>query len=153
MFEIPMPLVWLILAVVLGVAEAVTISLISIWFAIGAVAAIIPAYFGVPIWGQILVFLAVSAIAFAFTKRFFKDIVKVKKQPTNSDSLIGTDGIVTAEINNLAGTGKVYISGLTWSAKSLNGEDIPEGAVVTARKIEGATLVVETKELAKASNE
>ena len=153
MFEIPLPLVWLILAVVLGVAEAVTISLISIWFAIGAVAAIIPAYFGVPIWGQILVFLAVSAIAFAFTKRFFKDIVKVKKQPTNSDSLIGTDGIVTAEINNLEGTGKVYISGLTWSAKSLNGEDIPEGAVVTARKIEGATLVVETKELAKASNE
>lgn len=153
MFEIPMPLVWLILAVVLGVAEAVTISLISIWFAIGAVAAIIPAYFGVPIWGQILVFLAVSAIAFAFTKRFFKDIVKVKKQPTNSDSLIGTDGIVTAEINNLEGTGKVYISGLTWSAKSLNGEDIPEGAVVTARKIKGATLVVETKELAKASDE
>ena len=153
MFEIPMPLVWLILAVVLGVAEAVTISLISIWFAIGAVAAIIPAYFGVPIWGQILVFLAVSAIAFAFTKRFFKDIVKVKKQPTNSDSLIGTDGIVTAEINYLEGTGKVYISGLTWSAKSLNGEDIPEGAVVTARKIEGATLVVETKELAKASDE
>lgn len=153
MFEIPMPLVWLILAVVLGVAEAVTISLISIWFAIGAVAAIIPAYFGVPIWGQILVFLAVSAIAFAFTKRFFKDIVKVKKQPTNSDSLIGTDGIVTAEINNLEGTGKVYISGLTWSAKSLNGEDIPEGAVVTARKIEGATLVVETKELAKVSDE
>ena len=151
MFEIPMPLVWLILAVVLGVAEAVTISLISIWFAIGAVAAIIPAYFGVPIWGQILVFLVVSAIAFAFTKRFFKDIVKVKKQPTNSDSLIGTDGIVTAEINNLEGTGKVYISGLTWSAKSLNGEDIPEGAVVTARKIEGATLVVEIKELAKAS--
>ena len=150
MFEIPMPLVWLILAVVLGVAEAVTISLISIWFAIGAVAAIIPAYFGVPIWGQILVFLAISAIAFAFTKRFFKDIVKVKKQPTNSDSLIGTDGIVTAEINNLEGNGKVYISGLTWSAKSQNGETIPEGAVVTARKIEGATLIVEIKNLADA---
>ena len=98
MFEIPMPFVWLILAVVLGVIEAVTVSLISVWFAIGALAAIIPAYFNVPLWGQILVFLAVSAIAFAFTKRFFKDIVKVKKQPTNSDSLIGTDGIVTSEI-------------------------------------------------------
>ena len=142
MFEIPMPLVWLILAVILGVAEAVTISLISIWFAIGAVAAIIPAYFGVPIWGQILVFLAVSATAFAFTKRFFKDIVKVKKQPTNSDSLIGTDGIVTAEINNLEGTGKVYISGLTWSAKSFDGKDIPEGAIVKVEKIEGVTLFV-----------
>ena len=133
--------------------EAVTVSLISVWFAIGALAAIIPAYFGVPFWGQILVFLAVSAIAFAFTKRFFKDVVKVKKQPTNSDGLIGTDGIVTAEINNLEGAGKVYISGLTWSARSKNGETIPEGAVVTVDKIEGATLVVEVKELAKASEE
>ena len=153
MFEIPMPFVWLLIAVVLGVIEAVTVSLVSIWFAIGALVAIIPAYFGVPVWGQILVFLAVSAIAFAFTKRFFKDIVKVKKQPTNSDSLIGTDGIVTAEINNLEGTGKVYISGLTWSAKAFDGKNIPEGAVVTARKIEGATLIVETKELAEASKE
>ena len=153
MFEIPMPFIWLIIAVVLGVIEAVTVSLISVWFAIGALAAIIPAYFGVPFWGQILVFLAVSAIAFAFTKRFFKDVVKVKKQPTNSDSLIGTDGIVTAEIENLNGSGKVYISGLTWSARSADGKIIPEGAVVTVRKIEGATLIVEIKELAEASEE
>ena len=153
MFEIPMPFIWLIVAVILGIMEAVTVSLISVWFAIGALAAIIPAYFGVPFWGQILVFLAVSAIAFAFTKRFFKDVVKVKKQPTNSVGLIGTDGIVTAEINNLEGAGKVYISGLTWSARSKNGETIPEGAVVTVDKIEGATLVVEVKELAKASEE
>ena len=153
MFEIPMPFVWLFIAVVLSVIEAVTVSLISVWFAIGALAAIIPAYFEVPLWGQILVFLAVSAIAFAFTKRFFKDVVKVKKQPTNSDSLIGTDGIVTAEINNLEGAGKVYISGLTWSAKSKNGEKISEGAVVTVYKIEGATLIVEVKNLAKASEE
>ncbi len=146
-----MPFVWLILAVVLGVIEAVTVSLISVWFAIGSLVAIIPAYFGVPLWGQILVFLVFSAIAFAFTKRFFKDVVKVKKQPTNSDSLIGTDGIVTAEINNLEGCGKVYISGLTWSAKSYDGETIPEGAVVTAKKIEGATLIIEVKNLAKAS--
>ena len=142
MFEIPMPFVWLIIAVVLGVIEAVTVSLISVWFAVGALAAIIPAYFGVPFWGQILVFLAVSAVAFAFTKRFFKDVVKVEKQPTNSDSLIGTEGIVTAEINNLEGRGKVYISGLTWSARSFDGNDIPEGAVVTVEKIEGVTLIV-----------
>lgn len=146
-----MALVWLIAAVILGVAEALTVTLISIWFAIGALAAIIPAFFGVPIWGQILVFLAVSALSFAFTKKFFKDIVKVKKQPTNSDSLIGNNGIVTAKINNLEGAGKVFISGLTWSAKSENGEDIPEGAVVTVKKIEGATLVVKTEEISKAA--
>ena len=147
MFEIPMPFVWLVVAVILGVIEAVTVSLISVWFAIGALAAIIPAYFGVPVWGQILVFLAVSAVAFAFTKRFFKDVVKVKKQPTNSDSLIGSDGIVTTEINNLEGSGKVFISGLTWSARSEDGNNIPEGAVVTVFRIEGVTLVVKAKEI------
>ena len=142
-----MPFVWLVVAVILGVIEAVTVSLISVWFAIGALAAIIPAYFGVPVWGQVLVFLAVSAVAFAFTKRFFKDVVKVKKQPTNSDSLIGSDGIVTTEINNLEGSGKVFISGLTWSARSEDGNNIPEGAVVTVFRIEGVTLVVKAKEI------
>ena len=142
-----MPFVWLVVAVILGVIEAVTVSLISVWFAIGALAAIIPAYFGVPVWGQILVFLAVSAVAFAFTKRFFKDVVKVKKQPTNSASLIGSDGIVTTEINNLEGSGKVFISGLTWSARSEDGNNIPEGAVVTVFRIEGVTLVVKAKEI------
>ena len=142
-----MPFVWLVVAVILGVIEAVTVSLISVWFAIGALAAIIPAYFGVPVSGQILVFLAVSAVAFAYTKRFCKAVGKVKKQPTNSDSLIGSDGIVTTEINNLEGSGKVFISGLTWSARSEDGNNIPEGAVVTVFRIEGVTLVVKAKEI------
>lgn len=144
-----MPLVWFALAAVLGIVEAMTVSLVSIWFALGAVSAIIPAFLNVPIWGQILVFLVVSALAFAFTRKFLKDVIKVKKQPTNSDVLIGADGMVTADVNNLEGTGKVYISGLTWSARSENGENIPKGTVVTVGKIEGVTLIVKTKELEK----
>ena len=147
MFEIPMPLIWLILAVILGVIEAITVSLVSIWFTVGAVAAIIPAYFGAPIWVQVLVFLGFSAIAFAFTKTFFKDFIKVKKQATNSDSLIGTDGVVTEEIVNLDGKGRVFISGLSWSARSESGLAIQEGAVVTVIKIEGVTLIVKEKPL------
>lgn len=143
-----MAFVWIVIAVVLGIIEAATVSLVSVWFAIGALAAIIPAFFDAPIWVQILVFLAVSAISFTFTRRFFKEVIKVKKQPTNADGLIGQDGIVTTEINNLEGSGKIYISGLTWSAKSFDGETIPEGAVVTAVKIEGVTLIVKIKELA-----
>ena len=148
--EINMAFVWIVIAVVLGIIEAATVSLVSVWFAMGALVAIIPAFFDAPLWVQILVFLAVSAISFAFTRRFFKDVIKVKKQPTNADGLIGQDGIVTTEINNLEGIGKVYISGLTWSAKSSDGEIIPEGAVITAEKIEGVTLIVKIKELTKA---
>ena len=80
-----MAFVWIVIAVVLGIIEAATVSLVSVWFAIGALVAIIPAFFDAPLWVQILVFLAVSAISFAFTRRFFKDVIKVKKQPTNAD--------------------------------------------------------------------
>lgn len=143
--EISAPLIWLVIAVILGIIEAATVSLVSIWFAIGAVAAMIPAYFSAPLWAQILTFLAVSAVAFAFTRRFFKDILTVKKQSTNSDSLIGEEGVVTVKIDNLKGEGKVYISGLTWSAKSADGSEIEENAVVIVEKIEGVTLIVRKK--------
>jgi membrane protein implicated in regulation of membrane protease activity len=135
-------LIWLGIAVVLGIIEAATVALICIWFAIGALAAMIPAYFGAPLWVQILVFLVVSAVCLAFTRTFFKDVIKTEKQPTNTDRLIGTDGVVSSKINNLQGTGKVYISGLTWSARTVDGAEAEEGDIVTVEKIEGATLYV-----------
>ena len=65
-----MVFVWLVIAVVLGIFEAATVALVSIWFAIGAVAAMVPAYFNAPFWVQILVFILVSALCFVFTRPF-----------------------------------------------------------------------------------
>lgn len=141
-----MALIWLGIAVLLGMIEASTVALVSIWFAIGAVAAMIPAYFSAPFWVQILIFLVVSALCFAFTRTFFKDVMKVRKQATNADSLIGEEGVVTTTINNLEGEGKVYISGLTWSAKSIDGKEISETKIVEVKEIRGVTLIVEEKE-------
>ena len=140
-----MVFVWLVIAVVLGIFEAATVALVSIWFAIGAVAAMVPAYFNAPFWVQILVFILVSALCFVFTRPFFKKIIRVNKQPTNVDRLVGQEGVATDDIENIECRGKVCISGLTWSARSETGELIPQGAVVTVKKIEGATLVVERK--------
>lgn len=140
-----MVFVWLVIAVVLGIFEAATVALVSIWFAIGAVAAMVPAYFNVPFWVQILVFILVSALCFVFTRPFFKKIIRVNKQPTNVDRLVGQEGVATDDIENIECRGKVFISGLTWSARSETGELIPQGAVVTVKKIEGATLVVKRK--------
>ena len=140
-----MVFVWLVIAVVLGIFEAATVALVSIWFAIGAVAAMVPAYFNAPFWVQILVFILVSALCFVFTRPFFKKIIKVNKQPTNADRLVGQEGVATDDIENIECRGKVFISGLTWSARSETGELIPQGAVVTVKKIEGATLVVKRK--------
>lgn len=140
-----MVFVWLVIAVVLGIFEAATVALVSIWFAIGAVAAMVPAYFNAPFWVQILVFILVSALCFVFTRPFFKKIIRVNKQPTNVDRLVGQEGVATDYIENIECRGKVFISGLTWSARSETGELIPQGAVVTVKKIEGATLVVKRK--------
>lgn len=140
-----MVFVWLVIAVVLGIFEAATVALVSIWFAIGAVAAMVPAYFNAPFWVQILVFILVSALCFVFTRPFFKKIIRINKQPTNVDRLVGQEGVATDDIENIECRGKVFISGLTWSARSETGELIPQGAVVTVKKIEGATLVVERK--------
>ena len=140
-----MVFVWLVIAVVLGIFEAATVALVSIWFAIGAVAAMVPAYFNAPFWVQILVFILVSALCFVFTRPFFKKIIRVNKQPTNVDRLVGQEGVATDDIENIECRGKVFISGLTWSARSETGELIPQGAGVTVKKIEGATLVVERK--------
>lgn len=140
-----MVFVWLVIAVVLGIFEAATVALVSIWFAVGAVAAMVPAYFNAPFWVQILVFILVSALCFVFTRPFFKKIIRVNKQPTNVDRLVGQEGVATDDIENIECRGKVFISGLTWSARSETGELIPQGAVVTVKKIEGATLVVKRK--------
>ena len=140
-----MVFVWLVIAVVLGIFEAATVALVSIWFAIGAVAAMVPAYLNEPCWVQILVFILVSALCFVFTRPFFKKIIRVNKQPTNVDRLVGQEGVATDDIENIECRGKVFISGLTWSARSETGELIPQGAVVTVKKIEGATLVVKRK--------
>ena len=140
-----MVFVWLVIAVVLGIFEAATVELVSIWFAVGAVAAMVPAYFNAPFWVQILVFILVSALCFVFTRPFFKKIIRVNKQPTNVDRLVGQEGVATDDIENIECRGKVFISGLTWSARSETGELIPQGAVVTVKKIEGATLVVKRK--------
>ena len=140
-----MVFVWLVIAVVLGIFEAATVALVSIWFAIGAVAAMVPAFFNAPFWVQILVFILVSALCFVFTRPFFKKIIRVNKQPTNVDRLVGQEGVATDDIENIECRGKVFISGLTWSARSETGELIPQGAVVTVKKIEGATLVVKRK--------
>ena len=141
-----MAIIWLGIAIILGMIEASTVALVSIWFAVGAVAAMIPAYFSAPFWVQILIFLVVSALCFAFTRTFFQDVMKVKKQATNADGLIGQEGVVTAAIHNLADEGKVYISGLTWSAKSADGKEIPETKIVIVKEIRGVTLIVEEKE-------
>ncbi len=138
-----MAVVWLAAMVVLLIVEAIVPGLVSIWFAIGALAALIAALLNAPLWLQVVWFLAVSVAALVLTRPLAQRYVNAKVQPTNADALIGRDCVVTEGIDNLAGTGAVKIDGKVWTARAEDENDrYAVGDVVKALKIEGVKLIV-----------
>ena len=134
---------WLVAVIVLGIVEALTVGLVTIWFAVGALAALISSLFGGPLWLQILLFIVVTAVTLITTRPLVKKYFgKSSHKPTNADMVIGKEAHVTEDINNLMGTGAVKCLGKEWSARSESGEEIPAGETVTAVKIEGVKLIV-----------
>lgn len=137
-----MPFVWLAIAFIMGIVEAGTSQLVSIWFVLGAVAAAITCIFTDNIPIQIAVFIIISLIALAVTRPFVKKITQKKAEPTNSDRYIGMTAEVISEINNQKGRGQVNVSGSVWSARSVDNSILPEGKMVVVEKIEGVKLIV-----------
>lgn len=137
---------WLIVMVLFLVIEAVTVGLVCIWFAAGALVALFAAMFGAQLWLQIFVFLIVSAATLYFTRPLVKKYVNSKVEPTNADMVIGKECRVTETVDNISGTGAVYVDGKTWTARSENYEIIPEGTLVTAKSIDGVKLIVAAPE-------
>lgn len=138
-----MPLVWLLIAILLGAIEASTVDLVAVWFALGAMISIIPALLGLPFWVQLVVFLSASLLSLAFTRPVVADVLKVRKTSTNADRVIGMVGVVTQEINNVQDKGRVLVNGLEWSARSDDGAPIGEKESVLVKSIEGVKVIVE----------
>ncbi len=134
--------VWLALLLFFAVAEAATIALVSIWFAAGALAALLATIFTNDIWIQILLFVVVSAVTMAVVRPLARKYVLPHRVPTNADRVIGREGVITQAVDNLAPAGVVVVAGMAWTARSDSGENIPEGTVVTVRRIEGVKLFV-----------
>ena len=136
--------VWIALTIVFVIAEAATAQLTTVWFALGSIVALILAACGVKSLAvQIVVFLAVSAISLIATRPLVKKMLQKKVVATNADRNIGETGIALAEINNLEAKGEVKVKGVVWTARSENGEVIPEGSKVRVKNIEGVKLIVE----------
>ena len=126
--------------------EAVTVGLVCIWFAAGSLIALLAAMCGAQLWLQIVVFLIVSAATLYFTRPLVKRYVNSKVEPTNADMVIGKECRVTETVDNIAGTGAVYVDGKTWTARSENDEVIQAGTLVTAKSIDGVKLIVAAPE-------
>jgi len=143
MYEI----IWLVALVILLIAEALTCGLTTIWFAGGALIALVAALFGANVWIQLGVFLAVSLLLLIFTRPAALKYMNSKSNlKTNVDSLAGEQGVVAERINNLDGTGKVKINDVFWIARSEDGSIIEQGAVVEIVRVDGVKLIVKMKE-------
>ena len=99
----------------LGVMRELNPGLISIWFALGALAALVSALLHAPLWLQIVWFLVVSIAALALTRPLAKKYINAKTQPTNADMLIGQECVVTETIDNVLGMGAVTVGGKIWT--------------------------------------
>ena len=134
--------IWLILLVVFLAVEASTVTMVSLWFAAGAVTAMAVSLLGGAVWLQILVFLAVSAVLLTALRPLVRKHITPKISATNVDAVIGTKGLVTVTIDNVAASGRVKLGGMEWSARSVNGDMIPEGTLVRVDRIEGVKVFV-----------
>lgn len=135
-------LVWFGFTVAFLVAEAATVTVVSLWFAAGALAAMAAALLGAGTGLQIGVFLAVSAVALTALRPLVRKFLTPKLTATNIDSVIGTVGMVTGDIDNIASSGQVKLNGMEWSARSTSGDPIPAGTRVCVDRIEGVKVFV-----------
>ena len=98
-------------------------------------------FFG-PIWLQMAVFLAVSVALLAAVRPLVRKYLTPRLTATNVDSVVGSVGIVTAAIDNIAYTGQVKLNGMEWTARSTSGEPIAVGCRVRVDRIEGVKVFV-----------
>lgn len=139
-------ILWLVLMLVLAFLEAATTQLVTIWFALGALAAMIASIFHAPLWMQVVLFAVVSVCALILTRPFAKKLMKTDKVPTNADRVIHRTGIVQDAVDNTSACGTILVDGAVWSARSADGEPIPSGTQVTVERIEGVKCIVSIKE-------
>lgn len=135
-------ILWFVLLIVFILAEAATVTMVSAWFAAGALAALIAALLGAQLWLQVLVFLAVSAVTLAALRPIARRYFTPRLTRTNVDALAGKTCLVVADIDNTASCGQIKLGDVEWSARSTDGTPIPTGTQVKIDRVEGVKVYV-----------
>lgn len=136
-------LLWAGVTIVLIVAEIVTVQLVAVWIAGGALASLITALFTTDLKIQLLVFVVVSIILLIATRPLVKKINKNRPLATNADSVIGKTAVVTEDIDNDLSTGRVKVDGVFWAARTADNSKIKKDDLCKIIEIRGVKLFVE----------
>ncbi len=135
--------IWIWLGVVAAslIIEFMTMELISVWFLVGGILALILAALKVPVEVQISVFVVTSLVfLLVLRKPLLKKIIK-PTQKTNTDALIGESFDLLSDIKfDLPGT--IKINGVIWSAVAEDGQEIEKGTIVDIVSIKGNKILV-----------
>lgn len=138
-----MIILWIVVFVAALIIEAASFALVSIWFAAGALGALIAAAVGAPFWVQLIIFGILAGLLLIFTRPLLKKLFPNKFIPTNSELEIGKTAVVIEDIDNDTGKGRVRLGGVNWAAVSADGEKISVGVTVRVKEIRSAKLIVE----------
>ena len=92
---------------------------------------------------QVVAFLAISCALLAALRPFVRKFIEPKIVKTNIDSVVGSQGVVTQEIDNLNAAGQVKLGAMEWTARAITDETIPVGTRIRVVKIEGVKAIVE----------
>ena len=137
---------WFALMVVCLVMEANTVTLVSLWFAFGALVAMVASLLGAEIWLQAVLFFGISGLLLGLLAPIVRRYIRPKIVRTNVDAMVGKRGYVTEDVNNLLPSGQVKLGGMPWTARSETGEEIPKDTLVEVVRIEGVKAFVKIVE-------
>ena len=134
--------IWVAVIVLAVIVEAVSPQLVSIWFAGGGLAGLIATACGAPLWLQVIVAAGVTLVLLLATRPFVRRFLEDRETHTNADRVVGREGVVTQDIDNVLAQGRVTVLGADWMARSLDGAAIPAGSKVKVEQINGVKLIV-----------
>lgn len=137
-----MEILWGAAVVIFAVTEALTSGLVSIWFAVGALVALIGAIFGADTFTQFILFLTVSVVCFVLIRNRAVKSIKTNPEKTDIDRIVGKKVVITQTTGNNANTGYAQINDVQWKVRSVDDETIEPGEVMIVEKIEGVSLIV-----------
>lgn len=136
-------IVWLALLIVFLLVEAACpVHLVSIWFAVGSLAALCASLLHGSIALQIVLFLVISCALLALLWPLTRKFLNPKVTRTNVDSVIGSTARVTAAIDNTTAVGQVKLGAMEWTARSTSGNPISVGTLVRVDRVEGVKVFV-----------
>jgi membrane protein implicated in regulation of membrane protease activity len=132
---------WAALTVFFAIIEVFTLGLTTVWFALAALVMVFLSFLHIPLVYQVMIFLAISAVLLFFTRPIAVKKLKIGREKTNVDSLIGKCALVTKEITEFD-RGEVKLNGQIWTARTEDGSALAEGIKCEVVRIEGVQAIV-----------